>query len=165
MKRILIALIAITCFASVAFAAPYLLGTKKFPGEDRVMQTIWAHPKSSTTGLINSTGATASYNTGVVCDTGSIIFETVTGADIKNVALQVAYDGDPLDTSGANSVFTNAIGTTSEPWHPITNGDTDTHKFDFNSRAFDRWRLNCLVGCDVTNTISEVYGTCWRSGR
>jgi hypothetical protein len=165
MKKILIALLVLLGFASIAMAAPYLLGTKKLPGEDFVMETIWAHPKSSTTGLINATGATKSYNTGSMCDTGSVIFETVTGSNIMNIAMQVAYDGDPLDVQGRNSLFTNAIGTTSAPYHQVDAGDSDTLKFDFNSRGFDRWRLNCLAGCGVNNTISEVYGVCWRSGK
>ena len=163
MKRFALAILAVVLLASFAWAAPELLGTTKMKAEDRVMQTVFAHPKSNTTGLINTTGATASWPTNIVCDTGSVIFETITGADIKNVALQVGYDLSPGYTE--TTVFWNTIGTSSEPWHPITNGNTDTYKFDFSSRAFNRWRLDCLVGCDITNTISEVYGTCWRSGR
>lgn len=163
MKKILIAAMAILLIASLAWAAPRLIGTIKLPGEDLVYQTTWAHPKSSPSGLINATGATSSYKTGSVCDTGSLIFETVTGADIKNVALQVAYDTSPGYT--ATTVFYNTVGTTTEPWHQVNTNDSDTLKFDFNSRGFNRWRLNCLVGCDVTNTISQVSGVCWRNGK
>jgi hypothetical protein len=163
MKRFLTSLLVVILVASIAWAAPDLLKTTKLPGEDLVYQTVWAHPKSDPTGLINSTGATASYKTSSVCDTGSVVFETLAGTDIKNVALQVAYDTYPGYT--ATSVFYNAVGTDSEPWHKITSGDTDDYKFDFNSRGFNRWRLNCLVGCDVTNTISQVSGICWRNGK
>jgi hypothetical protein len=162
--RKLISLLAVILCASIAWAAPDLLGTKKLPGEDLVYDTLWAHPKSDPSGIINSTGATKSYPTGSMCDTGSVIFETVSGADIKNVALQVTYDTYPGYTT--TSVFYNAAGKTeATPWHSIINGNTDSYKFDFNSRGFNRWRLNCLVGCDVTNTISQVSGICWRKGK
>jgi len=162
MKRILMIAMAVLLIASIAWAAPELLGGgKKVPG-DNVVMTIFAHPKSNTTGLINATGATKAYNSGKVCDTGSILLETVTGSNIMNVALQVAYNIDPVDTSGATALFTNAIGTDTAPYHQVNASDTDTLKFDFNSRGFNRWKLNCLAGCGVNNTISEAYGVCWR---
>jgi hypothetical protein len=165
MKKIVVAIMLLV-MVSTAMAAPYLLGTRKLPGEAFVYQTVWAHPKSSTTGLINTTGATADWGVDM-CDTGSVIFETVTGTAIKNVAMQVAYSADETNPAlkGSALLFTNAIGTTSAPYHPVTTADTDSHKFDFNSRGFNRWRLNCLAGCDLTNTISNVYGVCWRSGK
>jgi hypothetical protein len=163
MKKILTALLVVVLAVSIAWAAPDLLGTTKLPGEDMVTLTIWAHPKSDPTGLINSTGATTAYKTSSLCDTGSISFETVAGSNIMNVALQVGYDADPITPITAD--FTNAVGTTSEPWHQVDVNDSDSLKFDFNSRGFNRWRLNCLTNCGVGNSISEVYGICWRSGK
>jgi hypothetical protein len=167
MKRLISAMVVLTLVASIAWAAPKLLGTRQMPGDEaRVRQTIWAHPKASpSTGIINATGTTTAYPTGIVCDEGSMVFDTVAGSDIKNVALQVAYTDilNPQNFSGIT--FTNAVGTTSAPYHQVDTNDTDTHKYDFNSRAFNVWRLNCLAGCDLTNTITSVYGMCWREGK
>ena len=159
MKKILIALLVIAFVASIAWAAPNLLKTVKVT--DNVVRTTWAHPGSSPAGLINATGATTAYGTGEYCDSGSVIFETVSGSNIMNIAMQVAYDySAPNDIA---TTFYNAVGTDSAPYHQVKAYDTDTLKFDFSSRGFNRWRLNCLTGCGVNNTISKVYGYCWES--
>lgn len=160
--RKFIAIGLVLVMATVAIAAPELLGTKQLNKNAFVYQTIWAHPKSNTTGLMNTTGATTSYNV-PLCDTGSMVFDTITGTAIRNVAMQVGYANDPLNPTTVT--FTNAVGTDSAPYHSLDPGDSDTYKYDFNSRGFTEWRLNCLAGCDLTNTISSVYGVCWRSGK
>jgi len=159
MKKILIVFAVLLGFATIALAAPNLLGTRKVT--DNVVKTTWAHNKSTPTGLINATGATAAYGTGEYCNEGSVVFEIVTGSNIMNVAMQVAYDySSPGDIA---TTFYNSIGTDAAPYHQVNAADTDTLKFDFSGRGFNKWRLNCLTGCGVNNTISKVYGYCWES--
>lgn len=162
MKKLIVAMVLIVFVVSIAWAAT--LGTRPYYRNVSVTETTWAY--SGTGGLMNATGATTAYDTLDVCDKGYVKFDDITGTAFMNVALQVADRyGPPFgDTPPRDSLFTNAVGTTSEPWHQVKPGDTDTHKFDFNSRSFTVWRLNCLAGCDLTNSIATAWGRCKQEG-
>jgi hypothetical protein len=164
MKKFVTPLIIILLTASIAMAAVYLRTAKK-AGEDDMSQTTWANVKASPDGIMNTTGATKALKTLTTCTQGMVEFGTVSGTNIMNIAMQTAMAYDPEKTGALPSVFYNSIGSTSAPYHQVDPADTDTHKFDFNSRAFDYWRLNCLVGCDLTNSIATAHGDCWREGR
>jgi hypothetical protein len=167
MKKILIVVLALMfMISSVAFAATYLLGTDPHPGTGNKWRTIWAYTASTPSGLMNATGATTAFGVSPGCDTAKIKFDSITGTNIMNIAVQVAdYFGPEFGSSApSDSLFTNAIGTTSAPWHQVDPSDTDTHKFDFSQREFEIWRLNCLVGCDLTNSIGTAWGDCWMAG-
>ena len=166
MKKILAALLVVIMVASFAFAATNLLGTRPHPNTGNKWRTTWAYTASTPSGLMNATGATKAYGVSIGCDTGKVKFDDITGTNIMNIAVQVAdYYGPEFGPSApSDALFTNAIGTTSEPWHQVDPSDTDTHKFDFSQREFEAWRLNCLVGCDLTNSIGTAWGDCWMAG-
>ena len=163
MKRLLLAILMIMFIASVAHAVR--LGCTIKDGDDNVTQCTFAHPLATPTGIMNSTGATKALLSKTTCDTGSIVFKTIVGTGIMNVAMQTAPEFDPTKSGAKPTAFYNTIGSTSTPYHQVDPADSDTHKFDFNSRGFDWWRLNCLAGCDLTNSIAIVFGDCWREGK
>lgn len=167
MKRIMVALVAVLLVASTAFAATYLLGTRPHPATGNKYRTTWANPASTPSGLMNATGATTAYGVTAGCDTASVKFGSITGTDIMNIAVQVAdlYGPQYGASPPSDGSFTNAIGTDSEPWHQLVPIDSDTYKFDMNSRQFSVWRLNCLAGCDLTNSVALAWGDCWMAGQ
>lgn len=166
MKKLIAIIVCVLIVCSVAIAAQNLLGTKQHPTNGNKYRTTWAHPLSSTSGIINSTGATTAYAVSFGCDTGKIKVGDITGTGIMNMALQVAdlygpqYGASPM----SDAAFTNAIGTDSAPYHQVDPTDTDTWKFDFSDREFTIWRLNCLAGCSATNYIETAWGDCWMAG-
>jgi len=164
MKRFSTAIIIVLLVTSIAYAAAYLRTVKK-AGEDNMSQTTWANPKSAPDGIMNTTGATKTLKTLTTCNIGMVEFGGISGTNIMNVTMETAMAYDPERTGALPSVFYNSIGSSSIPYHQVDPGDKDSHKFDFNSRAFDYWRLNCLAGCDLTNSISIAHGDCWREGR
>jgi hypothetical protein len=166
MKKILTALLVVVLMASFASAATYLLGTRPNPFTGNKWRTTWANPSSTPSGLMNATGASTAYPVSVGCDTAKVKVGDITGSNIMNIAVQVAdlYGPQYGNSAPSDGLFTNAVGTTSEPWHQVKPTDTDTWKFDVNSREFSVWRLNCLVGCGVANYIETAWGDCWMAG-
>ena len=164
MKKFLLVALTIIFMASTAHAVR--LGCTISAEDDNVTQCTFAHPLATpNTGIMNSTGATKALKSKTKCDTGSIVFKTIIGTGIMNVAMQTAPGFDPTMSGAKPTAFYNTIGSTSEPYHQVDPTDSDTHKFDFNSRGFDWWRLNCLAGCDLTNSVAIVFGDCWRVGK
>jgi hypothetical protein len=167
MKKILTALIVVVLIASMAMAATNLLGTRMHPNNSDKYRTTWAYTESTPSGLMNATGATTAYPASEGCDTAKIKVSDITGSNIMNVAVQVSdlYGPEFGASPQPDGIFTNAVGTSSAPYHQVDPGDTDTHKFDLNSREFSVWRLNCLAGCDLTNSIGTAWGDCWMAGQ
>jgi len=165
MKRLLLAILTVFFITSVAHAE-VRLGTAKKPSEDKESQTTWAHPNAPAifNGIMNSTGATKAFKTISECDRGMIEFGDITGSGIMNVAVQTAPFYDPEKTGAQPPFFYNSIGSTSTPYHQLDPSDSDTYKFDFNSRAWDWWRIYCLAGCTTTNYVETIHGDCRKEG-
>jgi len=166
MKRILAIALAVVFVAGFAMAATNLLGSRVHPHNNAKWRTTWANPSSTPTGLINTSTATTSYTVKGGCNKAKVTFGSVSGSNIMNVAVQVAdrYGPQYGDNPPVQALFTNVVGTSSEPWHQVKPGDTDTHKFDIKDREFEVWRLQCLAGCGVNNTIGLAWGDCWMEG-
>lgn len=166
MKKAVLSVAILLTFATIALAAINLVGTRKHPNNSNKYRTTWAHPISTPSGIINSTGATAAYSVSQGCDTAKVKVGAITGTAIMNIAVQVAdlygpeYGASPV----VDGIFTNTIGTPSAPYHQVDPADTDTYKFDITSQEYTVWRLNCLAGCDLTNSIGIAWGDCWMAG-
>jgi hypothetical protein len=168
MKKILAAIMVVVMLCSVALAAG-LLGTKKHPFNNNKYRTTWAHPSSTSESLINATGATTAYGVSFGCNGFKVKVGDITGTGIMNIAVQVAdmYGPEFGDSPQSDSLFTNAVGTTAAPWHPVDPSDTDSYTFylEEGTREFTVWRLNCLAGCTATNYIETAWGDCWMAGQ
>ena len=164
MKKIFATGLMLLLMVSTAHAVR--LGCTISADDDNVTQCTFAHSLATpNTGIMNKTGATKALLSKTKCDTGSIVFKTIIGTGIMNVAMQTAPEFDPTQSGAKPTAFYNTIGSTSTPYHEVDPADSDTWKFDFNSRSFDWWRLNCLAGCDLTNSIAIVFGDCRREGK
>lgn len=157
MKKVFIAIGILLMMCSIAWAATYI-GTTYLWGSDKIRQTLWTYEGSN---IINSSTMTDAYEVQPLCTKASIIFGDLSGTGIKNVEVLTSYtwSADENLRPSDSPIFYNSIGSTSKSYHELS-GVTDTQKIDMSQRWFNTWRLKCVSGCDLTNTIGTAVGFC-----